>query len=560
VVGLAVRVRAINKYGAGEWSEEAYRAPAESRNGGDAAVALARAQRTEQQRRDARAAQSRWKQQEARDGLRHAMGSMVRRAVGSYERLETAITAARKQRVHATDGGLFGRAEALLKHLELRKEVEANVGQWRHELKHQKLMAWAEMLKELDPDELNPTVVNMIYQSLARHTEKQTWPKAATAALLFSAAGRDDIFQPKWQTLMFAQATKLRQSATDDETNRKQREEQEASRQQAAAAAAEERARRQAEERVVQEAKEEQKAAAAKEKADKKRKAEAARAARAAERSVAEASAARQEAAAARQETAAAEAVEAAAAMRHQKERAAERAEREKLAAVLARESAAVAAQEKQQAAWPESQDSMAAAAPRGWECAKCGTANTCDPLTGRAPFSCLTCGGRRQKLAGASSGDDLISEEGFSEVSAIRKAKQTKKERQNEKRAADKKAAAAKAAVSEVKSAVGLTLSDDDLHNLLDERKLARRKGDWAKSDAIREKLRAKVLESSACYVVARISCRIFHLVRSLPPCLPACPCLSPPPGIPAFLHPFLSLPLSSFSRRTSHVSRGLR
>ena len=81
------------------------------------------------------------------------------------------------------------------------------------------------MLRGLVPDEISPTVVNMVHQTLTRHDTMRTWSHGQTSVVFFEAAKRADIFKVAWQTALFQRASvlqRLHQSVEQQERSKQE--------------------------------------------------------------------------------------------------------------------------------------------------------------------------------------------------------------------------------------------------------------------------------------------------------------------------------------------------
>ena len=243
---------AINRFGSGPWSamvslaaqeqeQRRQRSVASSRGGGAGGPAVAQmtAKEALEQRR----------KQEAREQVQYAMSSMGQRAVNAHDVLIDSVAAFKKQsknRPDADDYDLIGRALSLVETLKNRRSFKAEIGEWKHTLKHQSMAEFAELLIRIEPEELNPTVTNMIKQSIDKRMGSED--PSELREVLLAAAQRADVFQPKWQSDFYQRATEMEGKMAKSAAHQARREKENAAKELAREAAVAERARRQEEE------------------------------------------------------------------------------------------------------------------------------------------------------------------------------------------------------------------------------------------------------------------------------------------------------------------------
>lgn len=259
------RCCAINGFGSGGWSsstslvqqqaqEEKKRSSVKTQNA--SSTKMTRKQALELRRK-----------QEAREQLQHAMSSHGQRAVNAYEILIDAIAAFRKLKllsaghsssVAAEDNELIQRAKSLSATLKSRKIVKAEISEWKHQLKHLSNNEIVSMLNAIQSDDVNPTVVNMIKQTIDKRSASDDF--AEMREVLLAAAQRSDIFKREWQNHFFMLATEMQGKIVQQKQAHAKRQAQlEAERQkkeQARAAAETERRRRQEEHETYQQQRE----------------------------------------------------------------------------------------------------------------------------------------------------------------------------------------------------------------------------------------------------------------------------------------------------------------
>lgn len=245
------RCCAINGFGSGGYSsstslvqqqqqEQKKRASVKTQRG--TSTRLTRKEALEQRRK-----------QEAREQLQHAMSSHSQRAVNAYDILIDAIAASKKLRKLSTgdssadDDILIQRAKSLSITLKSRNTAKAEVGEWKHHLKHSSNEELVTMLNTIQADEINPTVVNMIKQTVDKRSASDDF--AEMREVLLAAAQRSDVFKREWQNHFFMMASVLERKIAQHnkaQANRQAQLEAERQKKERARAAAEiERRRRQ---------------------------------------------------------------------------------------------------------------------------------------------------------------------------------------------------------------------------------------------------------------------------------------------------------------------------
>ena len=153
------------------------------------------------------------RKQEAREHLQHAMSSHAQRAVNAYDVLIDAIAAFRRlknlstKHLAADDDGLIQRANALSMALKSRVAAKAEISEWKHLLKHRSNEEIVSMLHTIKADEINPTVVNMIKQTIDKRSASDDF--AEMREVLLAAAERSDLFKRDWQNHFFMKANEL---------------------------------------------------------------------------------------------------------------------------------------------------------------------------------------------------------------------------------------------------------------------------------------------------------------------------------------------------------------
>ena len=244
---------AINRFGSGPWSamvslaaqeqaQRRQRSVANTRGGpGESAVAQLSAKEALEQRR----------KQEAREQVQYAMSSMGQRAVNAHDVLIDSVAAFKKHsknKLGADDHALIGRALSLVETLKNRRSFKAEIGEWKHTLKHQSMTEFVGLLHSIEPEELNPTVTNMIKQSIDRRIGSDD--PAELRDVLLAAAQRADVFQPKWQSEFYQRATEMEGKVKKSVANQERRKKEFAAKEFARQAAVAERKKKQEEEEV----------------------------------------------------------------------------------------------------------------------------------------------------------------------------------------------------------------------------------------------------------------------------------------------------------------------
>ena len=255
-----VRAIAINKFGPGEESTETSLAEAERREaqasaGGGGGGAL---QRTGSAKLSGKQLLAQRRKQDAAEQLRFCMSTMAQRSVNAADELSDAVKAFEKvkklstgvsQRTIADDNDLIGRAKSLISTLEKRKDLKAEISGWRHDLKWFEVDQFHNMLNAVTPEQVDPTIVNMIRQSIeSRFKDKEELRDRVS--ILEVASRRDDIFKPKWRSAFYTEAVELRKKADSREAQQERDQAAQQKRLQAKEAAQAERRRRQEEEQA----------------------------------------------------------------------------------------------------------------------------------------------------------------------------------------------------------------------------------------------------------------------------------------------------------------------
>jgi hypothetical protein len=241
-----IRCCAVNKFGQGEWSVVSSLDAAAfdaARNGGvSGAVSGARGHNAAVSRNklSRRQLQLQRVQREARETLAYRMTTHALRAVNAADALQDALSTFKHARSKAlkngvtelardaeADGELLARVHTVRATLQARQEVKADIKMWRHNFKWWSSDDYRNALYSgLDPSELNPTVVNMLFQALNKTVVNKLWRSKEVAHVFFAAASRDDVFQPRWQAQLYDLAQKAQLRANQEESAARKRAEQ----------------------------------------------------------------------------------------------------------------------------------------------------------------------------------------------------------------------------------------------------------------------------------------------------------------------------------------------
>jgi hypothetical protein len=90
-------------------------------------------------------------------------------AVNAHDVLIDSVAAFKKnskKKPETDDDDLITRALSLVETLKNRSLFKAEIGEWKFTLKHQSMAEFVELLHRTLPEELNPTVTNMMKQSI----------------------------------------------------------------------------------------------------------------------------------------------------------------------------------------------------------------------------------------------------------------------------------------------------------------------------------------------------------------------------------------------------------
>eukprot|EP01052_Picozoa_sp_SAG31_P050629 SAG31_NODE_11639_length_1011_cov_0.850877_2_plen_125_part_01 len=124
---MFVRVRAINKYGPGLWSQEA--SVRDHSSGSQSAV-----EREEKRRRQQRERMQQRRREEATEKLHFALSRMGLRSVDALDQIQDALLTCTRLKI-SDDTGLYVRAKDMIVQLEARRQVEVNIAEWKYKLK-----------------------------------------------------------------------------------------------------------------------------------------------------------------------------------------------------------------------------------------------------------------------------------------------------------------------------------------------------------------------------------------------------------------------------------------